>query len=279
MEILKNNLKKLLSDSFDKKLVDYAFRNLEDKTNSIRLNNFSYVLRELLYRILEREAPHKDVSKSPWFKSMIKWDKNKATREQQMQYMMLDKFPNDFVNQILKIDVKAAAEYLNGILNSMNAYTHISPKTTNYSDKDIENKVGNVCALFTDLFGLIRKIQNKIYDGVAKRIDRELLETMYMETFDEVDILSTHSTIEEYSLQDLTIERITDRDLKCDVQGIVKVRLQYGSNYDIRNDDGYVTDMSFPFNSSFTCTLTEEGIENYIIEQDSIDVDTSSFYE
>jgi len=252
---------------------------LEDKTNLIRLNNFSYVLRELLYRILEREAPHKEVSKSPWFKSMIKWDKTKATREQQMQYMMLDKFPNDFVNQILKIDVKAVAEYLNGILNSMNAYTHISPKTTNYSDKDIESKVGNVCALFTDLFGLIRKIQNKIYDGVAKRIDRELLETMYMETFDEVDILSTHSTIEEYSIQDLTIERITDRDLKCDVQGFVTVRLQYGSNYDIRNDDGYVTDMTFPFNSSFTCTLTEEGIENYVIEQDSIDFDTSSFYE
>jgi conserved hypothetical protein len=279
MENLKNNLKILLSDSFDKELVDYAFRNLEDKTNLIRLNNFSYVLRELLYRILEREAPHKEVSKSPWFKSMIKWDKTKATREQQMQYMMLDKFPNDFVNQILKIDVKAVAEYLNGILNSMNAYTHISPKTTNYSDKDIESKVGNVCALFTDLFGLIRKIQNKIYDGVAKRIDRELLETMYMETFDEVDILSTHSTIEEYSIQDLTIERITDRDLKCDVQGFVTVRLQYGSNYDIRNDDGYVTDMTFPFNSSFTCTLTEEGIENYVIEQDSIDFDTSSFYE
>lgn len=279
MENLKNNLKILLSDSFDKELVDYAFRNLEDKTNLIRLNNFSYVLRELLYRILEREAPHKEVSKSPWFKSMIKLDKTKATREQQMQYMMLDKFPNDFVNQILKIDVKAVAEYLNGILNSMNAYTHISPKTTNYSDKDIESKVGNVCALFTDLFGLIRKIQNKIYDGVAKRIDRELLETMYMETFDEVDILSTHSTIEEYSIQDLTIERITDRDLKCDVQGFVTVRLQYGSNYDIRNDDGYVTDMTFPFNSSFTCTLTEEGIENYVIEQDSIDFDTSSFYE
>lgn len=279
MENLKDNLKKLLSDSFDKELVDYAFRNLEDKTNLIRLNNFSYVLRELLYRILDREAPHEDVSKSSWFKSMIKWDKTKATREQQMQYMMLDKFPNDFVNQILKIDVKAAAEYLNGILKSMNAYTHISSKTTNYSDEDIERKVGNVCALFTDLFGLIRKIQNKIYDGVAKRIDRELLETMYMETFDEVDILSTHSTIEEYSFQDLTIERITDRDLKCDVHGIVKVRLQYGSNYDIRNDDGYVTDMSFPFNSSFTCTLTEEGIENYVIEQDSIDVDTNSFYE
>lgn len=279
MENLKNNLKKLLSDSFDKELVDYAFRNLDDKTNSIRLNNFSYVLRELLYRILDREAPHKYVSKSPWFTSMIKWDKTKATREQQIQYMMLDKYPNDFVNQILKIDVKAAAEHLNGILKSMNAYTHISPKTTNYSDKDIERKVGNVCKLFTNLFGLIRKIQSKIYDGVAKRIDRELLETMYMETFNEVDILSTHSTIEEYSIQDLTIERITDRDLKCDVQGFVTIHLQYGSNYDIRNDDGYVTDMSFPFNSSFICTLTEDGIENYVIEQDSINVDTSSFYE
>ena len=77
MENLKNNLKILLSDSFDKELVDYAFRNLEDKTNLIRLNNFSYVLRELLYRILEREAPHKEVSKSPWFKSMIKWTRLK----------------------------------------------------------------------------------------------------------------------------------------------------------------------------------------------------------
>lgn len=279
MEILKNNLKKLLSDSFDKELVDYAFRNLEDKTNSIRLNNFSYVLRELLSRILDREAPHKDVSKSPWFKSMIKWDKAKATKEQQMQYMMLDKFPNDFVNQVLKINTKDAAEYLNGILKSMNAYTHISPKTTNYSDVDIERKVGKVCELFTNLFGLISKIQSKIYNGVEKRIDRELLEKMYMETFDEIDILSTHSTIEEYSIQDLNIEKITDRDLKCDVEGIVTVRLQYGSNYDIRNDNGYEADMSFSFNSSFTCTLTEEGIENYVIEQDSINVDTSSFYE
>lgn len=279
MEILKNNLKKLLSDSFDKKLVDYAFRNLEDKTNSIRLNNFAYVLRELLYRILDREAPHKDVSKSPWFKSMIKWDKAKATKEQQMQYMMLDKFPNDFVNQVLKINTKDAAEHLNGILKSMNAYTHISPKTTDYSDVDIERKVGKVCELFTNLFGLMSKIKSKIYNGVEKRIDKELLEKMYMETFDEIDILSTHSTIEEYSIQDLNIEKITDRDLKCDVEGIVTVRLQYGSNYDIRNDNGYEADMSFSFNSSFTCTLTEEGIENYVIEQDSINVDTSSFYE
>ena len=279
MEILKNNLKKLLSDSFDKKLVDYAFRNLEDKTNSIRLNNFSYVLRELLYRILDREAPHKNVSKSPWFKSMIKGDKAKATKEQQMQYMMLDKFPNDFVNQVLKINTKDAADHLNRILKSMNAYTHISPKTTDYSDVDIERKVGKVCELFTNLFGLMSKIKSKIYNGVEKRIDKELLEKMYMETFDEIDILSTHSTIEEYSIQDLNIEKITDRDLKCDVQGIVTVRLQYGSNYDIRNDNGYETDMSFSFNSSFTCTLTEEGIENYVIEQDSINVDTSSFYE
>jgi len=35
MENLKNNLKILLSDSFDKELVDYAFRNLEDKTRPI----------------------------------------------------------------------------------------------------------------------------------------------------------------------------------------------------------------------------------------------------
>ena len=92
----------------------------------------------------------------------------------------------------------------------MNAYTHISPKTTDYSDVDIERKVGKVCELFTNLFGLMSKIKSKIYNGVEKRIDKELLEKMYMETFDEIDILSTHSTIEEYSIQDLNIEKITD---------------------------------------------------------------------
>ncbi len=49
MKQLKTELKKVLSEPFDKELVDYAFRNLEDKSNPIRLNNFAYVLRELLY--------------------------------------------------------------------------------------------------------------------------------------------------------------------------------------------------------------------------------------
>ena len=279
MENIKNNLKSLLSDPFDKELVDYAFRNLEDINNPIRLNNFSYVLRELLYRVLDRNAPHKDVSKSSWFSPMIKGKSTTATKIQQMQYMMLDNFPNDFVNKVLNIDVKCAAEYLNGILKSMNAYTHINPETIRYTDEDVKIKVSKVCELFTNLFGLIEKIRYKIYKGVSNCIDNELLETMYTDTFNEVDILSTHSTVEEYSIQDLKIKRVSDCVLKCTVQGVVTAHLQYGSNYDIKNDDGYETDMSFPFTGSFTCTLTEKGIENYNIEECDIDIDTNSFYE
>jgi conserved hypothetical protein len=279
MKQLKTELKKVLSEPFDKELVDYAFRNLEDKSNPIRLNNFAYVLRELLYRILNRNAPHKEIVKCSWFIPMIKGQSSLATKIQQMQYLMLDHFPNDFVKKVLGIDAEREAGQLNEILKFMNVCTHINPKMIKCSDKDIERKVCAICTLFITLFNTVKKIRTKIHQGVSDSIDKELLEKMYMDTCDEVDILSTHSTIEDYSILDLKMKGIADKKLTYAIEGSVKVHLQYGSDYDNKNDNGYETDESFPFSGSFTCTLTGQGINNYKIESCNIDIDTNSFYE
>lgn len=277
MKQLKNKLKENLSDEFDKALVDYAFRNLEDKENPLRLNNFSYVLRELLYRILNREAPNKKVVKCSWFEPMIKKEPSRATKAQQMQYLMLNPFPYEFVKHILSIDTEGAAEYLNNILRFMNAYTHVNEENIGWSDTEIDKRVNKVCSLFTNLFGMIEKIHSKIQQGVLKSIDNTLIETMYTETFNEVDILSTHSTIENYFIHNVEIESVADNKLTCKTDGEVIVHLQYGSDYDIKNDNGYETSISFPFTGSFSCILTEKGIENYNIELSNIDIDTDSF--
>ena len=279
MKQLKNKLKENLSDKFDRELVNYAFRNLEDKENPLRLNNFSYVLRELLYRILDREAPNKKVVKCSWFEPMIKKEPSRATRVQQMQYLMLNSFPYEFVKQILDIDTDSAAEYLNDILKSMNAYTHVNQESIGLPDTEIDKRVNDICTLFTNLFGMIEKIHSKIHKGVLESIDNTLIETMYVDTFNEVDILSTHSRIENYFIHDKKIERVADNKLTCKIVGKVTVHLQYGSDYDIKNDDGYETSTSFPFTGAFSCILTERGIENYKIESSDIEIDTDSFYE
>lgn len=279
MEQLKTKLKENLSDSFDKELVDYAFRNLEDKDNPLKLNNFSYVLRELLYRILNRKAPHKEVVKCSWFSPMIKKEPSQATKVQQMQYLMLDHFPYEFVKHILGIDTENVADYLNDTLKSMNAYTHVNQRSINLSDVEMNKRVNEICTLFTNLFGVVKKIRSRIHKGVLETIDNNLLETMYVETFNEIDILSTHSTIESYLIHNKEIERVTDKELICKINGEVAVHLQYGSDSDIKNDKGYETSMSFPFTSSFSCTLMENGIENYEIKPGNIEIDTDSFYE
>ena len=72
---------------------------------------------------------------------------------------------------------------------------------------------------------------------------------------------------------------MADNKLTCKIVGEVTVHLQYGSDYDIKNDDGYETCTSFPFIGTFSCILTESGIENYKIESSDIEIDTDSFYE
>jgi len=87
MVIGKNDILRCLSDPFDIKVLDAAFRNLDDTTNPIRFNNFAYVLRELVNRVIDRLAPNKEVIAAKWWKPSPE-DKiaNKANRRQQIRY-------------------------------------------------------------------------------------------------------------------------------------------------------------------------------------------------
>ena len=113
MIIGKNDILKFLSDPFDIKVLEAAFRNLDDTTNPIRFNNFAYVLRELVNRVIDRLAPNKEVIESKWWKPSPD-DKiaNKANRRQQIRYALLDGNPEDFVIQKLEIDVDEIADYV-----------------------------------------------------------------------------------------------------------------------------------------------------------------------
>lgn len=89
----------------------------------------------------------------------------------------------------------------------------------------------------------------------------------------ELDSLSTHTTVE--GISDVEIEGVSKSDDMLEVwgTGTVSVDLQYGSNQDVRIDNGSVHDDSFVFTYRLWL-LDNETVDDYTLE-----VDTSPFYE
>ena len=279
MLIGKNEILKYLSDSFDIKLLDAAFRNLDDALNPVRFNNFAYVLRELVIRVINRLAPNKKVIAAKWWKpNQDDKIKNKAGRKQQIRYALLDGKPEDFVIHKLAIDIDAMVDYIGMCVDELNSYTHISENYFGCSEKEIPLKVSKACSTITNILGTINQCRDKIEDGIMGMINGELVASLYLNTFDELDILSTHSSVEAYNIHDYRLSCISEDLVTCATTGSVFVRLQYGSDGDLRRGDGMVSSINLPFTAEFTCRLCEDGIIDYKVEQEAISIDTDSFY-
>ena len=182
MIIGKNDILKFLSDPFDIKVLEAAFRNLDDTSNPIRFNNFAYVLRELVNRVIDRLAPNKEVIAAKWWKPSPD-DKiaNKANRRQQIRYALLDGNPEDFVIQKLEIDVDEIADYVYECIGRLNKFTHISSAYFGCPEKEIPLRVSEACSTITNMFGTIWQCRDKIAEGIMDLIDEELVESIVVE--------------------------------------------------------------------------------------------------
>ena len=86
--------------------------------------------------------------------------------------------------------------------------------------------------------------------------------------------LASHQYIEEVSDVDISEIEVSKDGLLVKGDGMLTVELQYGSDSDVRNDNGMVGKDTFPF--EFECLLNHD-LE--IEEMKHLVVDTSSYYE
>lgn len=105
-----------------------------------------------------------------------------------------------------------------------------------------------------------------------------LMEYVFGNIFDEVDIMSTHSIIKSvYFIEVHEIELIQVNEINVIGEGLVDVDLQYGSERERKEEGGGVMNESFPF----TFNITLQYNKNKILEIGNItqfEIDTSSFY-
>lgn len=95
----------------------------------------------------------------------------------------------------------------------------------------------------------------------------------------ELDELSTHTTIEsvsEIEIHDLNVN--SGNKINVIGQGIVKVKLQYGSDGDGRRGDGLYQYESFTFDFELYLSYNSQ-MKLIINDNASIEIDTYSFYE
>ena len=262
---------------FEKDLFKAAIANLDENNNVLSLNNFSYAIRELVRNFLSRLAPDEQVKGAPWYTPIMNQDgKESITRKQRMHYAIHGWLTEDILKNKLSLDVADSIDDLNTSVNNMSKYTHITSKTFNVygAIKTMEslNMLGDLLRFLMDIDECKVKVRNAVIDDFSTRIGN----SFSIETFNDIDILSTHSSIEDFGIEGYTLKELGET-IEVEAYGSVYTRLQIGSNSDLSKDNGYVTHMDFPF--TVTCRADIHNVLGDIQYSDPIiHIDTDKYY-
>lgn len=272
--------KSLIQMGFETELYEAAYSNLLEEKNKLRFNNFAYSIRELSRHILYRLAPDDEIKACRWYKPQKdSFGKEIITRGERIDYAIHGGIDNNILIQWkIKGRIDKSKKVLLEVIDTLSKYTHINKDTFNVSSDKTHELVIKVTNAFNLFAQLIRDTKEILSDTLIDQINDSILEETLYNTNSDIDILSTHSSIEEYSIDKIKVEAINSSNAFLNVEGMVGVRLQYGSDGDQKRDDGYVTSMDFPYQAEMSTTIGSS-LKKFKIEGDiHFEVDTADFY-
>lgn len=269
-QIICNNLR----NQFAKDLLTATMLQIEYSDNPIRYNSFAFSFRELSRHIFHDLAPDEEVINCDWYNEN---EPNKITRAQRIEYAVRGGLSNVFLQNVLKINLQDLKRQIINAINTLNKYTHIEEEAFFVSESLGNSIVIESLKALSDFFIAIEYLRNALIDKLEKTIFNTVEDNFNNELFDEIDILSTHSRIEEVNLDEIKIVEIDSNEITFDIQGTISVELQYGSDRDLKRDNGAVFSDSYPF--SILKKVNVRAPVEILIEKNEIRVDTSSFYD
>lgn len=278
MDILKQNILPYLETSFEKSLLEAALYNLSDSSNKLRLNNFAYATRELTRHFLARLAPDAEVHNAPWFKPYNSEKPEMITRDQRIKYAIQGYLSDEFREENLDVNLEEVSSSLKKSIDDLSKYTHVNPITFDVDNKTIVNVSYNIMEDTLRFFMTIMDARIQVERAIYACINEEMVSKFYYETIDEIGILATHYEVRGYLVTDLIPLKKDDKNIIMQADGVVNVRLQYGSDGDMRRGNGHETEIKLPFTSKFVANYKNQ-MGNIHIESAKIDVNNDSFFE
>jgi hypothetical protein len=268
---------------FEKNLFLASLNNLSDKGNPLRFNNFAYCMREIITLILARYSSDDDILKCCWYKNETDKE-NGVTRAQRVKYSIQGGFNDLRVFEILELDEDDDKDFITDTLKSftklfreLNEHTHLREKRFNIGDELCESLAFQVLGVMKKILMLIEDLRVQIKSYIEREIDDALISEIVTTTFNELDILSTHTMVDDSELDHFYVETISSEYVEVKGHGTVYCDLQYGSGSDMRNGIGASISQSFPYNFTIHAKLND--LHNLELGGAGIEVDTDSWYE
>lgn len=259
--------------SFEGVLVKAAFDNLE-VVGPLCFNNFGYALRELLRHVFSRLAPDEKIKQCVWFRP-DRTSESTITRAHRSKYMLQGGLSDEFVQRNLRVQVDPVLKDVLAAFKKLNKFTHINPDVFNLNEVDVAGHATDCLEAISALIENIGSCRRTILQNLATSIDQNLLDKAI--TNSAIDELATHHQIDGLSIESSMVIDIGPKDLSIKAEGYIEVELQYGSNFDVRNDMGAVISDSFPFAATVQVKLIRPLGKKAVVS--NFNVDTSSWYE
>ncbi|WP_201068761.1 MULTISPECIES: pPIWI-associating nuclease domain-containing protein [Thiorhodovibrio] len=271
-----SEIESALTEGFERDLFAASQRNLDDKSNPLRLNNYSYAMRELTRHILHRLAPDENVLKCNWYKNETDKD-NGITRKQRAYYAAQGGLDSAYVQHTLGLEVDDIHKDLVEAINKLSQVTHIEPKVFGLPDADIDALVHETTEAVHGFIVTINDCRRLIIDSLWEQIDSAVIDETLRETILSLDELATHHFIDEVYTDKVEIYQIDHELIMFRAEGSIGCELQWGSNSDLRRGDGAILPQSFPFECELVSPVfSPESVESV---KGTLGVDTSSWYE
>jgi len=262
-------------DKFFETVLEGCFRVARDRDNPLRVNFAASGLREAIGHVLHSLAPDEDVRACVWFVQAK--DTKTVTRHQRASYIVKAGLPDDFVSDTLGIDVREFTTPLIEVMDGLNRATHVRADTILSKGWEIRVMIQDVLRGLDQLLQAANESREAITHAVADAMQEAVFEKLISETIDELDELSTHTTVDGHNIDNVSVTKLDSQDISYRVEGEVEVELQYGSNSDVRNEIGFRQDDSYPYVVTVTCAVAR--LMAIRADDLNISVDNRSFYE
>lgn len=266
-----------ISTDFERNLLLNSLHKLRDINDPTRYTSFAGIFREFFRHFLSKLAPDDDVRSCEWFVISDESKPKMITRAQRVQYIICKGLIEEFVEVDLGFDLRGAKSQTLKPIDVLNKLVHLDEDTYNI-DASVGDDIVDRCVTALHMFITnVNRFNHELISSYERKLYDKLFELFMEETFDDLDVLSTHTRFEGVSLDKVSILDIDSNEIQIEVSGYVDVELQYGSDRDNRDDDCTYT-VSYPFDAinKIIPVISPFSVD---IEYEDIHVDTSSFYD
>ncbi len=103
----------------------------------------------------------------------------------------------------------------------------------------------------------LRECREAVLKPIAAALDSATVDALLNDSMPEVDELATHFSAEDLEVESVEVSAIGADKITYEARGSVEIALQWGSNSDVRRDDGAESSQYFPFYCEFQVPLDD----------------------